>query len=181
MVARGAIHNPKIFHEYKTEFENIELEKNQVFENIKNFKDEDYIDNIIHEDFIKDNNNENRNKEKFNSSFSKDNNNKENNNNEIILELNENNDDKINDKKLEENKDIKENNNNNNNKKNNKKNKKNEEEDDGENMQCSQNLARVLDIKYNGRNFDLWDILKEYTKLVKKIKNYKTFNFLFFN
>jgi hypothetical protein len=171
MVARGAIHNPKIFMEYKNEFENIELNKEKVFENILNFKDEDNIDNIINENFSNEINNNNINN--FNNHIVEEENNKEN-IKEIQLELNENDKNKNKDKENHNNNHIDNHNDSkkeiekgkNNKKKKEEREKEKKEEDDGENMQCSQNLARVLDIKYNGRNFELWDILKEYTKLV---------------
>ncbi len=122
MIARGAIHNPKIFEEFKNSFDELDCNEDKELEE-KEFGEESELDNDIDE--IKDDKDLNKGNKSLDSS-NNDNGNKENNN-----------------------------------KKQKKKNKK--ENDD---VKTSQNLARILDLKYQGRRFDINPIIKDYLVLV---------------
>lgn len=134
MIARGAIHNPKIFEEFKNSFDQLDLDEER--ELAEREFNEDDLDNDVLE--IKEENNNNGSKI-----------------NKSTTDLN----------KEEDELNIDENNN----KKENKKSKKKKNTNEDDDVKTSQNLARIFDVKYQGRKFDLHTILKDYIILVNLI------------
>ena len=116
MIARGAIHNPKIFEEYKNSIDKLDLEE----ENQLKIKEDQFdIDNDYEE--IKDGKK-----------------------NEILIPENDN-----------KQKSIDENNKNISMKKNKKNKNEENDEDDSNDVKSSNNLARIFELKYSGRKFDI--------------------------
>lgn len=126
MIARGAIHNPKIFEEFKNSFDQFDLDEERNSAE-KEFNEDD-LDNDVLE--IKEDNNP----IKHNKS-------------------NRNLNDDGKDKDLKGDEDNK--------KEESKKSKKKNKNEDNE-VKTSQNLARIFDMKYQGRKFDLHSIIKDY-------------------
>ena len=133
MIARGAIHNPKIFEEFKNSYDQLDLDEERELAE-REFKEDD-LDNDVFE-IIEENKPEKLNKSKSDINREE---------KDIELNFDENN-------KKEENKKGK------------KKNKNENEE-----VKTSQNLVRIFDLKYQGKNFDLIPILKDYLTLVNII------------
>jgi len=133
MIARGAIHNPKIFEEFKNSYDQLDLDEERELAE-REFKEDD-LDNDVFE-IIEENKPEKLNKSKSDINREE---------KDIELNFDENN-------KKEKNKKGK------------KKNKNENEE-----VKTSQNLVRIFDLKYQGKNFDLIPILKDYLTLVNII------------
>jgi len=132
MIARGAIHNPMIFEEFKNSYDQFDIYEEGNQEKIRLEKRE--LENDIEE--IKPDNNPNKLNKSIDQSKNDDSKNEE---------------DKYQQKHC---------------KKNNKKNSNCKYEDD---VQPSTNLARIFELKYQGRKFDLQTIIRDYLKFVRII------------
>jgi len=138
MIARGAIHNPKIFEEYKNSFDQFDLDEDRELAQREEF-DEDELDNEVFE--IKDENASKLDKQQPASELNKE---EEKDREEESNVANQNNY-----KKKDANKNII---------------NKNKNED--HEVKTSHNLFRIFNSKYQGRIFDLNPIIKDYLTFV---------------
>lgn len=137
MIARGAIHNPKIFEEFKNSYDQLDLDEER--ELVQKEFNEDDLDNDVLE--LKDENALKLNKS--GNEFNK----------EDELGEKEKENEESNNAADEKNKKEA-------NKKN--KNKNKNGDDDTDDVKTSQNLARIFYLKYQGRDFDLDSIIKDF-------------------